>query len=652
MSESRSKFNRYDSGIFRRKFEILLWVISISLSLLLVRLWYLQVVRGDDLRQKSESNRIRIHEVKALRGIIYDRNGVILSNNQPSYDLSIVPGTTKDVQEIAAELERLYSREGLEFNMDEATIDRVRSSAQMKLERSISWRELALVETNCLDLPGVVVDIVPVRKQMLGMAGAHLLGYVNEISPDELRNDASGQYKPGDRVGKSGLEKVYDRFVRGVSGGEHIEVNAAGRKVRVLGKVDPLPGGNLYLTVDYELQMVAWDALEGKTGSVVAMDPRDGSVLALVSRPAYDPELFNKKMPRELWERLTKDPMHPLENKAIAGQYPPGSTFKMIMAIAGLEEGVITPDTKFNCNGSFTLGDHTFRCWQKKGHGSVNLHKAIVQSCDVYFYNVGRLLGIDKIAEYARAFGLGSPTGISLPGEKEGLVPSSEWKLKRFKVKWQPGETISASIGQGFGTVTPLQLVNAYAALANGGEMYFPRIVTKIESWDGKTVQEFPPVKRTALNIDKKTMEIVTRGLWGVCNEPGGTAMSLRRKEADVCGKTGTAQVISAQGLAARTMEYKYRDHALFVCFAPKDNPEIAIAVVVEHGGHGSSAAAPVARKLIDAYFQKKKGPAQQQQAEPPQPEKPEKKDRKELVRKPSLPLSISASDERGQDAD
>jgi penicillin-binding protein 2 len=308
----------------------------------------------------------------------------------------------------------------------------------------------------------------------------------------------------------------------------------------------------------------------------------------------------------------------------------------MIMAIAGLEEGVITPDTKFNCSGSFTLGNHTFRCWQKKGHGSVNLHKAIVQSCDVYFYNVGRLLGIDKIAEYSKAFGLGSPTGVPLPGEKEGLVPSSEWKLKRFKVKWQPGETISASIGQGFGVLTPIQLVNAYATLANGGEMYFPRIVKKIETWDGKVVQEFAPAKRTTLNIDKKTMEIVKQGLWGVCN-------------ADVCGKTGTAQVISAKGLASRAMEYKYRDHALFVCFAPKDNPEIAIAIVVEHGGHGSSAAAPIARKMIDAFFQQKKGPDQQDKTQPPQPDKPEKK---ELVRKPSGSLSISANAEKGQDAD
>lgn len=610
MSENRSKFNRYDSSIFRRKFEILLWVISISMSLLVARMWYFQVIKGDELRQKSESNRIRIHEVKALRGIITDRNGVILSNNQPSYDLAIVPGNTRDVADIVAELERLYSREGLVFNVDEAMIERARSLVQMKLEKSISWEEVALVETNGLDLPGVAVDVVPVRKQMLGMAAAHLLGYVNEISPDELKHDTTGHYKQGDRVGKSGIEKIYDRDIRGVSGGEHIEVNASGRKVRMLGRVDPVPGSNLHLTIDAELQKTAWDALEGKTGSVVAIDPRDGSIRALVSRPAYDPELFNKKMSREVWESLIKDPMRPLENKAIAGQYPPGSTFKMIMAIAALEEGLITPETKFFCNGSFTLGNHTFRCWQKKGHGTVNLHRAIVQSCDVYFYNVGRLLGIDKIAEYSRAFGLGSLTGVPLPGEKEGLVPSSEWKLRRFKVKWQPGETISASIGQGFGVVTPIQLALAYATLANGGQMFAPRLVDKIESWDGKSIREFSPAKKSEIKIDKKHIDLVIQALWGVCNEPGGTAGALRRKEADVCGKTGTAQVISAKGAASKGNEYRYRDHALFVGFVPKDNPEIAIAVVVEHGGHGSSAAAPVARKVIDAYFQQKSNPA------------------------------------------
>jgi len=609
MSASSSKFNRYDSSIFRRKFEVLLWLISICLAMLVVRMWYLQVIKGDDLRAKSESNRIRIHEVKSLRGIIFDRNGNILSNNQPSYDLAIVPGNTRDVREIVAQLEKIYAREGLDSHIDESTIDRARSLVQMKLEKSISWEEIALVETNGIDLPGVAVDVVPVRRQLLGMAGAHLLGYVNEISPEELKNDTTGIYKQGDRVGKSGVERMFDRYIRGVSGGEHIEVNAAGRKVRVLGKVDPVAGCNLTLTIDADLQKTAWEALEGKTGSVVAIDPRDGSVLALVSRPAYDPELFNKKMSKEVWESLTRDPMRPLENKAIAGQYPPGSTFKMIMATAALEEGTITPETKFTCNGSFPFGNHTFRCWQKKGHGAVNLHKAIVQSCDVYFYNVGRLLGIDKIAEYSRLFGLGSLTGVPLPGEKEGLVPSQEWKLKRFKDKWHAGETISASIGQGFGTVTPLQLANAYATLANGGDIYVPRIVSRIETWDGRLVQEFAPTKKASIKLDAKKMELVKQALWGVCNEPGGTAGALRRKEADVCGKTGTAQVISAKGLGSRAMEYKYRDHALFVCFAPKNDPRIAIAIIVEHGGHGSSAAAPIARKMIDLYLQPKNGP-------------------------------------------
>ena len=278
---------------------------------------------------------------------------------------------------------------------------------QVKLEKNISWEELALVETNSLDLPGVAVDIIPVRKQLLGEASAHLLGYVSEINNDELKNDTAGQYKPGDRIGKSGIEKVLDKYIRGVSGGEHIEVNASGRKVKVLGRVDPIPGCNVFMTIDAGLQRVAWEAMQDKVGSVAVMDPRDGSVLAMVSRPAYNPELFIKKMTQEDWVNLTQDPMRPLENKAIQGQYPPGSTFKMIMAVAALEKGVITPDTTFNCPGSFQLGNHTFKCWQKKGHGRINLHRALVQSCDVYFYNVGRLSALTILRKCLELLGLG-----------------------------------------------------------------------------------------------------------------------------------------------------------------------------------------------------------------------------------------------------
>jgi penicillin-binding protein 2 len=367
------------------------------------------------------------------------------------------------------------------------------------------------------------------------------------------------------------------------------------------------------LTIDSALQKVAWDALGGQAGAVAAIDPRDGSVLALVSSPSFDPTLFNGGISVDDWQKLSGDPYHPMENRAVSGQYPPGSTYKMIVAAAALQEGLITPDTAFNCDGSFTLGNRTFRCWQKHGHGRISLHRAIVESCDVYFYNVGKLIGVDKLAEYARAFGFGKPTGISLPREKSGLIPTKEWKLARFKQPWQPGETISISIGQGFDLVTPLQLASAYSTLANGGTLWRPRLIKQIEAADGRVLKTFEPEKKSSLPIHPKNIEVLKSALWGVVNEPGGTGRALQRKEADVAGKTGTSQVIGLpEDDKARKLKYipsRYRDHALFVCFAPVRDPEIAVAVIVENAGHGGSAAAPVARKIVDAYFEGKKIP-------------------------------------------
>ncbi|MFB3926439.1 MAG: penicillin-binding protein 2 [Syntrophales bacterium] len=615
MSQSNNRLSRYDSSRFRRKFNVLLWIISVSLSVLVVRMWYLQVIKGDELRQRSENNRIRINEIKPLRGTIIDTKGTILAGNQPCYDVSIVPGNVKNVKAVVKMLEDFYRQEGIDFSRGADAVDRARSFVPIKLAKNISRRELAVVETHSVELPGVSVEVIPVRRYLMGEMTAHVLGYVSEISPDELKSDASRTYKPGDRVGKYGIEKFLDRFLKGISGGEHVEVNVSGRRVRVLGKVDPVPGHNAILTLDADLQKTAWEAMEGKVGSVVAMDPRDGSVRVLLSRPSFDPNLFNQGIPIADWESLCNDPLRPMENKAIAGQYPPGSTYKMIIAAAALQEGLITPDTAFNCTGSYQFGNRTYRCWQKKGHGRVSLHRAIVQSCDVYFYNVGRIVGVDKIAEYARAFGLGEPTGIDLPGEKYGLVPTREWKLKRFREPWQLGETLSISIGQGFNLVTPIQLLNAYCALANGGTLYKPRLVERIETIDRQIIKEFKPEVKAHLPLSKETIELLKYGLWGVCNEGGGTGGALRRKEADVAGKTGTAQVVAMKDDRKSATGWQFRDHALFVAFAPVDNPEIAVAVIVEHGGHGGSAAAPVARKVIDAYFRNKAANGVRQQA-------------------------------------
>jgi len=482
--------------------------------------------------------------------------------------------------------------------------------APVKLERNISKKKLAVVETHATDLPGVAVEVVPIRQYLSGEMIAHIIGYTGEVSREDLQRDVSGESSIGDMTGKSGIEKFLDSYLRGKSGAEQVEVNVFGKEIKRIGRIQPVSGNNVVLTIDAYLQKIAWESMKDKAGAVVVMDPRDGSILALVSSPSFDPNLFNGGIALEDWESLSKDPSHPMENRAISGQYPPGSTYKLIVAAAALEEGLITPSTTFFCNGSFELGNRRYRCWQKHGHGNMNLHRAIVQSCDVYFYNLGMLLGVDKIAEYARGFGLGLPSGIDLPREKGGLIPSRQWKLSRFRESWQMGETTSIAIGQGYNLVTPLQLANAYAALANGGVVYRPRLVKRVETMDGQVIRTFEPEQRGKLPVSSKNIEILSHALWGVVNESGGTGYALKRKEGDVCGKTGTSQVISLPSddgaRKGKIFHSRFRDHALFVGFAPYKNPEIVVAVIAEHAGHGgSAAAAPVARRIIDAYFER-----------------------------------------------
>ncbi|MCX5854195.1 MAG: penicillin-binding protein 2 [Deltaproteobacteria bacterium] len=606
----QSNLNGHDSGRFRTRFKISFAVISIMLSLLIIRMWHLQVIRGDELSQRSENNSVRLRKIRPLRGLIMDTNRQVLVDNQPSFDIVFMPNRSRNIQDMAKKLKNLYEESSLAFSMEFPSPGKKRFIAPVKLEKNINKKKLAVIETHALDLPGVAVEVVPIRQYLGGEMMAHIIGYTGEVSREDLEKDESGESGIGDITGKNGIEKYLDPYLKGKSGAEQVEVNVLGKEIKLVGRIQPVPGYNVMLTIDASLQKVAWEALKDMRGSVVAMDPRDGSVLALVSTPSFDPNLFNGGISIEDWENLSTDPSHPMENRAVAGQYPPGSTYKLIVAAAALEEGLITPDTTFFCNGSFELGNRTYRCWQKKGHGHVNLHRAIVESCDVYFYNLGKLIGVDKLAEYARGFGLGSASGIDLPREKGGLIPTKQWKLSRFRESWQMGETISLAIGQGYNLLTPLQLVNAYAALANGGVIYRPRLIKSIETMDGRVIKSFEPEQKGKIPISKKNMEILRYALWGVVNENGGTGHALRRKEADVCGKTGTSQVIGLpEDEKARKRKInlaRFRDHALFVCFAPYKNPEIAIAVIVENAGHGGSVAAPIARKIIDAYFERK----------------------------------------------
>jgi len=611
MTEIRRPLNGHEAGALHRRFRVMLVMVAIALSLLAMRMWYLQVIQGDELTQKSENNSIRVRKIKPARGLIMDIHRNVLVDNQCSFDILFIPGQNRDIRTVAERLGKIYHETSLGFTHETFKSERPKSFVPVRLEKNISLEKLVVLETHTLDLPGVTVDVVPTRQYLGGEMMTHLVGYTGEISPEELDRDGEENYGPGDIIGKTGIEKYLDSYLRGKSGIEQVEVNVLGKEIRVLGREDPESGNNVMLTIDAQLQKVAWEALAGRPGAAVAMDPRDGSILALVSSPSFDPKLFHGGISQEDWKKLSRDPLHPLENRAVSGQYPPGSTYKIIVAAAALQEGLITPETSFLCDGSYKLGNKVFKCWQKSGHGRISLHRAIVESCDVYFYNVGKLLGVDKLAEYARRFGLGEPTGISLPREKSGLIPTREWKRKHFKESWQVGETIPVSIGQGFDLATPLQLVTAYSAVANGGIVWRPRLIKQIETVDGQAIKAFAPERKSVVPINASVIEHLRKALWGVVNEAGGTGRAARRNGADVAGKTGTSQVIGlpGSGKARKLMQnaLRFRDHALFACFAPVNNAEIAIAVVLENAGHGGSAAAPVARKILDAYFERKK---------------------------------------------
>lgn len=597
-------------------------LVCLALTVLTVRLWHLQIIKGDELKQRSENNAVRFRKIQPLRGLVMDRNGRVIAENRPSFDVLYMATKGVDPESLVQKIKDIYKTRSVDYSSDQPFPRTAKSYLPIRLEKNISMEKVALVETNALDLPGVYVDVTPTRLYLDGEFVAPIIGYTGEVSREEL--EKSKEYSSGDITGKSGIEKVFDSYIRGRRGNELIEVNARGKVIKSLGRIDPVAGSNVILTIDLVLQKAAWEAFGGLSGAAVAMDPRDGSVLAMVSLPSYDPNLFTSGIALDEWVKLQKNPLNPLSNKAISGQYPPGSTYKLIVAAAALEEGIVKPETRIHCNGSFKLGNRVYHCWNKQGHGSMNLHRALVQSCDVYFYTVGKMLGVDTIAKYARRFGLGDVTGIELAHEKKGIVPTKDWKLERMKEPWQLGETISISIGQGFNLTTPLQLAQAYSALANGGTLWRPHLVQRIESSDGAIEKEYLPEKTGELALSRRTMETISRGLWGVVNEPRGTGYAARLANADVCGKTGTSQVV---GLSQdprirrlRKLSAIHKDHALFACYAPMKSPEIVVAVIAENAGGGGSVAAPIARRILYAYFEGKKNAEAPQVAENPLP--------------------------------
>jgi penicillin-binding protein 2 len=592
---------------FRPRLQYFVFTAIVIFVIFFVRLWYLQVIKEQEFRLLSENNRIRLIKIPAVRGMIMDRTGRVMADNRPSFNVLVTPEDVDDLQGLTDSLAPVLNLSHEEIAR--TLTDRDRPPFQpVAIKKDVSWEELSFIKTHRLDLPGVEIRIVPIRTYPFDTVAAHVLGYVGEVNRDELGKRKG--YQMGDLIGKSGVELVWEEYLRGIDGGRQVEVDAVGKELRVLKEVPPVAGNNLYLTIDLDLQQYGEQLLGKRAGAIIAMDPLTGEILAFCSSPSFRPALFAEGISAQEWEQLVSDPLHPLQNRGIQGLYAPGSVFKIVTAAAGLEEGVIRPDTTLYCTGIHYVGRRGFQCWRSAGHGAVKFHRGIVESCDIYFYTVGERLGVKKLSRYAVGFGLGRPTGIDLPDEKGGLVPTEDWKRERGDGPWYAGDTVSLSIGQGYLLVTPLQLLTMISTVANGGTVVKPLIAKRVEDLDHTVLEEYHTKETGSVPISTETLGELRLALLGVTKEDSGTGRAARVEGLEVAGKTGTAQVIGLKGggrQRTEEMAYKFRDHAWFVAYVPADTP-FAVVVFVEHGGHGGSAAAPLAREMIKRYFHHNQG--------------------------------------------
>lgn len=602
-------FGHGEDRLLKDRMRVAFYVAFAMYAMLAGRLWYLQIFMGQHYRQESEDNSIRLKEILAPRGMIRDRYGKTIIDNKPHYMVSVVPEDVHDLDALAAFIGATVDVPPDQIVQKVKKAPRGQAFMPVPIKRGLSWHELARLESQKFRFPGLDIGVDMRRSYIYGDIAPHLLGYLSEINPKELEEFNKGReddkYHQGDQVGKSGIERAYEPRLKGRDGYKSVRVDSAGRETAELGRVDPEAGLNLNLTFDLDLELFARDLFKGKVGVLMAMNPKNGEILAAVNAPAYDPEVFSGGISNENWSRLRDDPDHPLENRAIRGLYPPGSTYKIIPAAAALESGIINENSTVYCGGSFRYGNRTFRCWKKEGHGYMTVKEAIKHSCDVFFYTMGERLGVDRLAEFASHLGMGKPTGIDVEGEKGGIVPSTGWKKKRYNQEWWPGETISVAIGQGYNLITPLQLLAMYGGVAVGGKVYRPHLLKSITDTDGNVVSEVQPELLDKIDLKPRTVNLLKAGLEAVVNEPGGTAYLSRLPFTDIkmAGKTGTAQVVDYKGGATSGAK---DDHAWFVGFAPVEDPEIVVVALVENGGHGSSAAAPLAREVVTKYFELK----------------------------------------------
>lgn len=591
---------------FRNRLVIATVILGIAFLALVSRLWFLQVLKGDEFEAFSRDNRVRIERVPASRGRILDRYGRELVVNRPSFDVYVLPKDVDDVSALSVNLSKVLGEEPGEI---ERKINQASKKSRFKpvlLAQDIDRDQLAYIEARRSSLPGLTIEVNNLRQYPLGVLGASYLGYIGKVSEAELQ--ANPELSNNGLVGKTGIEKTWERSLRGKDGFIQKVTDALGREVnsnlfqKDLINRQSVPGNDVVLSIDMDLQKAAEDALGEEFGAIIAVNVKNGEVLALASKPSFDPADFVKGIDAGAWTKLINDKSFPLVSRATQGLYAPGSVFKMVPSAAALKEGVIDPDTLVHCPGSYRLGSHVYRCWKRGGHGWMNMREAIVQSCDVYFYKLAEKLGIDRMSAYMKYFGFGSPTGIGIE-ERAGVAPGREWKLEKFKKPWYKGETIVSAIGQGYVSVTPLQVAIMTAAIANGGTVLTPKLVLKEVAFSGDTkMNNMPP--RGELPVGKEMLAFIRDAMTGVVNGPAGTGHGARMESITVAGKTGTAQVVS---LDSQSTDKAHKDHAWFTSFAPAESPEIAVTVLIEHGGKGGAVAAPLARKILETYFNLKK---------------------------------------------
>ena len=603
------------SIIGERKFKIAALVALLVILVLGVRLWYVQIYRGAYYSRIAEHNRMRKIAIPAPRGLIYDRHGRLLLGNRPSFNLLYVP---QDAQQHQSNLQLLAGLVQVPANTLAQRVESARGRPEflpIVLKRALSQHEVSLLNINRMYLPGIETGMFPQRNYHEGLP-AHLVGYIGQIDADTLRAYRARyphkNYQPGDLVGKQGLEWRWESYLRGVRGYEVVQVDAFGQRVPRndhlglrLPRQESVPGANIELTLDYELQQRVATAFKGKRGAVIAMNPRNGAILALLSTPQFDPQIYLRKLSHQRWQALLANPFHPLLDKTTGGEYAPGSIYKVVTALAALGDKLITPQTQMECRGRFVLGRNTFHCHKRHGHGVVNLKQALVQSCDVFFYHLGMALGVDRIAHYARKFALGRKLDLNLNVERRGLIPTRAWKRLRHGQKWQPGENTGIAIGQGYNLLTPLQMVSLYAAIANGGTVWQPWLVRRVVDHYGKPLAHYEAGQLQHSGVNTKHLRLIRNYLRAVVSDPRGTGYRANIAGVEIAGKTGSVQTVSLRKYQKDAdVSTKWREHAIFAAFSPLKNADIAVIVVSENDriGGGGTAAAPIAAQIIAAW--------------------------------------------------